>query len=127
MSLESLATRFVEMCNQGKFFDVMESMYAPDIVSVEADGREVAGKRPVIQKSRDWQAVNQIAGGQVRGPFFADFAGAGNGASGQFACFFSVDVTPKATGRPVTLEEVGVYTVQDEQITREQFYYAGKR
>jgi len=127
MSLESLATRFVEMCNQGKFFDVMESMYAPDIVSVEADGREVAGKRPVIQKSRDWQAVNQIAGGQVRGPFFADAAGAGDGASGQFACFFSVDVTPKATGRPVTLEEVGVYTVQDEQITREQFYYAGKR
>ena len=127
MSLETLANRFVELCNNGKYFDVMEEMYAPDIVSVEADGREVPGKRPVIQKSRDWQAVNAIHGGQVRGPFFASAATAARDTSGQFACFFSIDVTPQATGRRVTYEEVGLYTVQDEKITREQFYYAGTR
>jgi hypothetical protein len=127
MSLETLATRFVEMCNQGKYFDVMELMYAPDIVSVEADGRQVHGKGPVIQKSRDWQAANAIHGGHVRGPFFERTTTAGADTSGQFACLFSVDVTPKSTSRRVTLEEVGIYTVKDEQITLEQFYYDGAR
>ena len=37
-------------------------------------------------------------------------------------------VTPKATGRQVTLEEVGVYTVNgDDKITREQFFFEGSR
>ena len=35
MSIKALASKFVEMCNQGKNFDVMETMYAPNIVSVE--------------------------------------------------------------------------------------------
>jgi hypothetical protein len=54
-------------------------------------------------------------GEKVRGPFF-------NGPN-QFA----VEVTPKATGQRITLEEVGVYTVKDDQITREQFFYDGER
>src|SRR5688572_27862921 len=130
MSLQTVATRFVELCNQGKNFDVMEAMYAPDIVSVEASGEEVAGKRPVIEKSRRWQANNTVTGERVRGPFFDRTNGGGaTGArsSGQFAVHFTFDVTPKSTGRPVRLEEVGVYTVKDDKITREQFYYEGER
>ena len=127
MSLKNLAHRFVDLCNQGKNFDVMEEMYAPDIVSVEASGEEVAGKRPVIEKSRRWQANNAISAERVLGPFFDTANGAGDRSSGQFAVHFSVDVTPKSTGRPVTLDEIGVYTVTNDQITREQFYYEGGR
>ena len=127
MSVQSLAKEFVELCNQGKNFEVMEAMYAPDIVSVEASGEQVAGKRPVIDKSRRWQAANTITREKVRGPFFDTLDGAGGRSSGQFAVHFEIDVTPKSTGRPVTLEEVGVYTVKDDQITREQFYYDGAR
>ena len=47
MSLQSLARQFVDLCNQGKNFDVMKTMYADDIVSVEADGREDPGVRAV--------------------------------------------------------------------------------
>jgi hypothetical protein len=36
-------------------------------------------------------------------------------------------VTPKATGMRRTLEEVAVYTVKGEKITREQFFYDGER
>jgi hypothetical protein len=39
---------------------------------------------------------------------------------------FAVEVTPKATGQRITLEEVGVYTVKNDQITREQFFYDGE-
>jgi len=119
MSLQTVASEFVKLCNQGKNFDVMHAMYAPDIVSVEATGDETAGKTPVIQKSERWQANNTVEGEKVRGPFF-------NGPD-QFAVHFTFEVTPKATGRRVTLEEVGVYTVKDDKITREQFFYAGER
>jgi hypothetical protein len=119
MSLQPIASQFVELCNQGKNFEVMHAMYAPDIVSVEASGEETAGKTPVIQKSERFQAQNSIDGEKVRGPFF-------NGPN-QFAVHFTFEVTPKATGQRITVEEVGVYTVKDNKITREQFFYDGKR
>ena len=127
MSVQSLAKEFVDLCNQGRNFEVMEAMYAPDIVSVEASGQEVAGKQEVIDKSRRWGAANTVTREKVRGPFFATVDGASDQSSGQFAVHFEFDVTPKSTGRPITLEEVGVYTVENGQISREQFYYDGAR
>jgi hypothetical protein len=119
MSLRTVATRFVELCNQGKNFDVMRTMYAPDIVSVEGDGGETEGQGPVIKKSEVWQSNNTIHAERVLGPFF-------NGPD-QFAVQFTFEVTPKATGKRVTIEEVGVYTVKGDKITREQFFYDGER
>jgi hypothetical protein len=110
MSLKTIASQFVELCRQGKNFDVMRTMYAPNIVSVEGDGKETAGQSPVIKKSEDWVADKTF-----------------NGATpDQFTVYFTLDVTPKSTGRRITLEEVGVYTVKNDQITREQFFYDGE-
>lgn len=119
MSLQTIAGQFVELCNQGKNFDVMQTMYAPDIVSVEPGGEETAGKTPVIQKSERFQAQNPISGEKVRGPFF--------NSPNQFAVHFTFEVTPKATGQRITVEEVGVYTVKDSKIMREQFFSEGTR
>lgn len=121
MSLETVARKFVELCSQGKNFDVMETMYAPDIVSVEGDGKETAGQGPVIQKSRHWVELNTFHGEKVRGPFFSG----GTDSGGQFAVYFTLDITRKATGERMTLEEVGLYTVKNDKITREQFFYDG--
>jgi hypothetical protein len=55
----------------------------------------------------------------VRGPYF-------NGPD-QFAVHFTFDITRKAGGERLTIEEVGVYTVgKDDRITREQFFYDGE-
>ena len=121
MSVEAVARKFVELCNQGKNFDVMETMYAPDIVSVEGDGAETVGKGPVIEKSRRWVEVNDFHGEKVRGPYFSG----GSASAGQFAVHFTLDITRKATGQRVTLEEVGLYTVKNDRIMREQFFYDG--
>jgi hypothetical protein len=119
MSLETVARKFVEMCNQGKNFDVMRTMYAPDIVSVEGDGKETRGQQPVIRKSEVWQGDNAIHSETVRGPYL-------NGPD-QFAVHFTFDVTRKATGTRETIEEIGLYTVgEDDKITREQFFYDGE-
>ena len=117
MSLRSIAVEFVELCNQGKNFDVMRTMYAPDIVSIEGDGKETKGQQPVIRKSEVWQGANTIHSEKVRGPYFSG----GN----HFAVHFTFDVTRKASGERHTLEEVGLYTVENDKITREQFYYDG--
>ena len=120
MSLQTVAQQFVELCRNGKNFDVMHALYSPTIVSVEGDGKETAGQGPVIKKSEDWVADKTFHGETVAGPFY-------NGANAdQFAVYFTLDVTPKATGQRITLEEVGVYTVKNDQITREQFFYDGE-
>jgi hypothetical protein len=106
------------MCNQGKNFDLMRTMYTPEIVSVEANGEPTRGQVAVIHKSEVWQANNTILSQKVRGPFF-------NGTN-SFAAHFTFEVTRKATGKAVTLEEVAVYTVEDDKISREQFYYDGE-
>ncbi len=117
MTLQTLARQFVDLCNQGKNFDIMRTMYDPEIVSVEASGAETVGQTPVIQKSERWAAANTIHGAKVIGPYF-------NGPS-EFAVHFTFEVTPKATGVRTTLQEVGVYTVKGDKIIRERFYYEG--
>ena len=122
MNVESVALKFVELCKQGKHFEVMRTMYAPEMVSVEGDGREFVGREAVIRKSEVFQGNNTLHSQDLRGPFFCGDAGAG---SGRFAVYTSIDFTPKAGGDRVTHEEVGLYTVRDGTITREEFFYYG--
>jgi len=117
MSTQTIAKQFVDLCNEGKNFDVMRTMYAPNIVSVEGDGAQTAGQTPVIHKSEIWAGNNAIHSEKVRGPFFS--------GPDQFAVHFTFDVTRKATGQRETIEEVGLYTVENDKITREQFFYDG--
>ena len=95
----------------------MRTIYSPDIVSVEGDVTETAGQQAVIQKSERWVSNKSFDGETVRGPFY-------NGAN-QFAVYLELTVTPKATGKQITQQEVAVYTVKDDLITREQFFYDG--
>src|SRR6202142_649435 len=121
MSVQTVAKKFVELCRQGKNFDVMRTMYDPKIVSVEGDGKETAGQGPVIKKSEAWVSDKAFNGETVAGPFF-------NAANpDQFVVYFTLDITPKATGKRIAREEVAVYTVsKDDKITREQFFYDGE-
>lgn len=120
MSVQTVAQKFVDLCRQGKNFDVMRTMYAPGIVSVEGDGTETHGQQPVIKKSENWVSDKTFHGETVAGPFF-------NAANpDQFTVYFTLDITPKATGKRITEEEVAIYTVNSsDEITREQFFYEG--
>jgi len=123
MSVQTVAAKFMELCKQGKHFEVMRTMYAPEMVSVEGNGKETVGKEAVIHKSEVWQGNNSIQGQALRGPFFC---GDGNANSGRFAVYSSVNFTPKVGGERLTHEEVGLYTVKNDMITREEFFYVGQ-
>ena len=120
MSLQTVARQFVELCNQGKNFDVMRTMYAPDIVSVEGDGKETAGQGPVIKKSEDWAADNTFHGETVRGPFF-------NGATRPVRRPLHLRRHPQGH-RQAHHPRRGrrLHGQQDDKITREQFFYDGE-
>ena len=123
MSVRSIGQKYQELVSQGKHFDFMRNFYAPQIVSVETDGKEWVGKEPVIKKSEVFQANNNFHSQDLRGPFFFGDADAN---TGKFAVFIALDLSPKSGGERVKHEEVGIYTVKDDVVTREEFFYNGK-
>ena len=123
MSVRTVAEKFMQLCGEGKHFDFMRGFYAPEMVSVEGDGKEYVGKEPVIRKSEVFQGNNTIHTQDLRGPFFCGDADA---SSGRFGVYTAIEFSPKAGGgKRVRHEEVGLYTVKNDAVTREEFFYDG--
>jgi hypothetical protein len=123
MSVRTVADQFMDLCNQGKHFDFMHKFYAPEMVSVEGDGKEYVGKEPVIHKSEVFQGNNDIHSQDIRGPFFCGDADA---SSGRFVVYTSIEFSPKTGGKRQKHEEVGLYSVINGTVTRDEFYYDGQ-
>jgi ketosteroid isomerase-like protein len=117
MTIKDIADDLVALCKAGKFDESGEKYWADDVVSVEAmtgDMARVAGKAAVRGKGEWWTANHEVHGFEITGPFV-------NGD--QFVVGFKMDITPKATGERVTLDEVGLYTIKDGKIVEERFFY----
>jgi hypothetical protein len=112
----------MDLCARGKHFEFMHTFYAPEMVSVEGDGKETAGKEAVIRKSEIFQGANAIESQDLRGPFFNGNADA---SSGRFTVYTAIEFTPKSGGARTRHEEVGIYTVKSDVVTREEFFYEG--
>jgi SnoaL-like domain len=117
MTTAELAKDFTDLLKQGNNEAAGSKYNADGIVSYEAMEGPMAvceGKEAVKQKSAWWSANHEVHSASVEGPFV-------NGD--QFALRFKYDITPKATGKRTTMDEVGVYTVKDDKIVAERFYY----
>src|SRR5262245_34984280 len=114
MTTAELAKDFTELLKQGKDEGAADKHNAEDIVSYEAMEGPMAvcqGKEAVKQKGDWWRQNHELHSASVDGPFV-------NG--NQFAVRFKYDITPKATGERVTMDEVGLYTVKDGKIIEER-------
>lgn len=107
----------VSMFNSGKLGEIEAKHWSPKIVSVEGVGVSMAwsGKAAVEAKNQGWMMDHVIHGASAEGPYV--------GATG-FAVKFRMDVETKSTGERTTMEEIGVYTVQNGKIVREEFMYS---
>jgi hypothetical protein len=109
----------VTFCREGKNAQAIETLYSNDIKSVEAFAgggmsREAQGKEAVMGKTKWWNDNHTVHSATVEGPFpFED----------KFAVRFKYEITPKATGKKVTMDEVALYYVQNGKIVREEFFY----
>lgn len=117
MTIQDIAADLVALCKAGDFATPGEKYWADDVVSLEAmpgDMARVQGKDAVRGKGEWWAANHEVHGAEVTGPYI-------NGD--QFAVGFKMEVTPKATGERITMDEVALYTVKDGKIVEERFFY----
>jgi SnoaL-like domain len=119
MSTQEVANTLVRLCSDGKFDEATKSLYSPDIVSVEAgappgQSRETKGLQGVLAKGEWWVSNHEVHSVKVEGPLVA---------GSHFAVAFKMEVTFKPEGRRFTLEEVGVYKVENDKVVYEQFFY----
>ena len=133
MSTFEVGNKLVALCSEGKFLEAIESLYANDIVSVEASGpgdcgdaeaeaagfaQTMTGIDAIRGKNQWWAENNEVHSCEVKGPF---------PHGDRFAVLYDMDVTAKAgpmSGQRIQMTEVGLYTVRDGKIAREEFFYA---
>ena len=119
MNTREVGEKLVEMCRNNQAYQAMETLYDPQIVSVEAVAgpdarRETRGLEGCIAKSKQFDARFEVHKVLAEGPFPHD---------DRFAVFFKYEVTFKPTGQKSSLDEVALYTVRDGKIVREEFFY----
>ncbi len=119
MDLQTIANELVAGCREGRETENLGKLYAPDAVSVEAadmgQGREAKGLDAIRGKHAWWESAMEVSGATVSDPMLH--------GEDRFAVIFEVQGREKASGESFDMKEVGVYTVADGRIVREEFFY----
>lgn len=123
MTADEIGKKLVALMQNGRTLEALDTLYAPDVVSVEAQEspsfpRVMEGLPAVRGKNEWWFANNEIHKAEVKGPF---------PHGDRFALFLDYDVTAKEgpmAGQRMQMQEVALYTVSGGRIVREEFFYA---
>lgn len=118
MAVAQIAQDLADLCRKGHFMEAIEKHYGTNVVSVEPVDfpgmpAEMSGIEAVKGKNRWWSENHDVHDIRVDGPFVGDK---------QFALRFYMDVSPKSGGR-VQMTEMALYTVENDKIVKEEFYY----
>ena len=118
MTTQEVATRFNELAQQGKWFEIQDELFADNVRSIDPEDSPyfgyAEGKGPVRKKGMDWvEKVEQVHKASATQPVIG-----GN----HFAVGYSFEITTKGFGR-IKIEEIMLYEVKDGQIILEQFFY----
>lgn len=117
MTTREVAEKFHEYMNQGAFEKIYTELYSPDATSEEAPGSDwgkANGMAEIMEKGKKWaDTIEEMFGGTTDKPVVA-----GN----YFTCYMTMDFTPKGGSR-TTMEEIGLYRVENGKIVSEQFFY----
>jgi len=117
MNTEQVAQKVVELVRKQAWHEAVDTLYDKDIVSVEArtmDGSspEARGIKGVREKVHWWLENMEVHSFKANGPFVAH---------DRFVVQYDADVTDKNSKKRFQLSEVGVYTVKNGKIVREEF------
>jgi len=123
MNTEEVAQKVVELVRKQAWHEALDTLYDKDIVSVEArasdgDSPEKQGIDQVRGKTDWWVNAMEVHSFKANGPFVAH---------DRFVVQYDADVTDKSSKKRMQLSEVGVYTVKNGKIVREEFLpFTGK-
>ncbi|GAC1420754.1 MAG: nuclear transport factor 2 family protein [Acidobacteriaceae bacterium] len=119
MTTQEVADKLVALCREGKFAEATATLYADDILSMEASAppggsRESRGLAAVKAKGEWWAANHEVHAATVEGPLVA---------GAHFSTTFKLDVTFKPASKRFVMEEIAVYKVKDGKVVYEEFFY----
>lgn len=117
-----IGKKLVSLCKQGHWLEAVDTLYSPDIVSIEAvemaPGRKrMEGIAAVREKTVMFLKQHDIHHCEVGGPW---------PHGDRLIVTFKLDLTAKSgsmAGKRVTIEEAALYTVKDGKIVKEEFFY----
>jgi hypothetical protein len=119
MTAHEIGKKYVALCKEGRREEVLATLFSKDAVSVEAaaipGGDRIAKGLDAIRAKSKWFAENnEVHKAELSGPYPHD---------DRFAVHFTFDMTNKPSGQRRTMDEIGLFTVVDGKITREEFFY----
>jgi ketosteroid isomerase-like protein len=119
MDMMQVAGELVAGCREGREAENLDRLYAEDAVSVEAadqGGGRVTEGRAGIRGKHEWFAgmYEQIEG---------DASDPMPHGDDRFAVIFDMKMKNRETGEIEAMRDIGVYTVEDGRIVREEFFY----
>jgi hypothetical protein len=117
MNTEEVAKNVVELVRKQAWYEALETLYDDDVVSVEAyaaggGSPETRGKQGVRGKIDWWVSAMEVHSFKASQPFVGH---------DRFVVQYDADVTDKQSKQRRQLSEVGVYTVKNGKILREEF------
>jgi len=112
MTTEEVAKKVVELVRKQAWYEALDTLYDNDIVSVEATAPESQGKEAVRGKVDWWLNAMQVHSFEASEPFVAH---------DRFVVQYDAEVTEKESKKRRKMSEVGVYTVKNGKIVREEF------
>jgi|SRR2546423_14280654 ketosteroid isomerase-like protein len=118
----TIGKKLVELCRQGKYIEAIDTLYSPEIVSIEAASSpsmpaRTQGLAGVKGKNEWWVNNHEVHRAEAEGPW---------PHGDRFIVRFKFDVTPKAgpvAGKRMTMDETALYTVKNGKIAQEEFFY----
>jgi len=119
MSVNEIANRYVALCKEMQFGKCLDELFSEDAVSVEAfvpPGQDpvATGLKAIRAKGEWWASTHEMHKGEVTGPY-------PNG--NRFIVRFNFEVTNKQMGKRLQMDEIGLFTVENGKIVREEFFY----
>ncbi|MDW5441767.1 nuclear transport factor 2 family protein [Polaromonas sp. SM01] len=119
MTTMEIAKKLVELCKQGKNAEALDTLFADDVVSVEAVAmpgaqQEAKGLAAVKAKGEWWVNNHEVHSASVTGPW---------PHGDRFIVGFEFDVTNKPSGKRMKMAEAALYTVRNGKVVREEFFY----
>ena len=120
----AIGKKLVELCQHGKNLEAIQTLYAQNVVSIEAASMPGTPARhegldAIVKKSKEFSANTTIHSSSVEGPW---------PHGDRFIVTFSIDMTAKAgpmAGQRMAMKEAALFTVKNGKITQEEFFYPG--
>jgi ketosteroid isomerase-like protein len=118
LTIQDVATRFDQLAQQEKWFEIQDELFADNVRSIEPPTakhlKNAEGKAAVRKKAEDWVKRIEALHGSHTTPSVI--------GGHHFAVGRTLDVTVRGLGR-MKMDEVMVYEVKDGRIVLEQFFY----